>query len=255
MIGSPIVLPLTCLSSPDTTPTPSRRSTLPSVLITGASRGLGREFARQYAYAGWTVHAGVRNLHQRSAIEELQHEQIICHQLDVAKHDQILSVNTELAQEPIDLLINNAGFWLGKDEHYGRCDDARWMEEFRVHMFGTMAMCESFVQQVAASKRKLIVNISSGNGSLTLENGIGDYPYNTSKAGLNLITKGLAADLKQRGITVVCFTPGFVATDMSGPDADLTPHESVSAMRAIIDTLGPEQTGTFLRYNGETVPW
>ena len=118
-----------------------------------------------------------------------------------------------------------------------------------------MAMCESFVQQVAASKRKLIVNISSGNGSLTLENGIGDYPYNTSKAGLNLITKGLAADLKQRGITVVCFTPGFVATDMSGPDADLTPHESVSAMCAIIDTLGPEQTGTFLRYNGETVPW
>jgi len=249
------VLPVTCLSSPDTTPTPSRKSTLPSVLITGASRGLGREFARQYAYAGWTVHAGVRNLHQRSAIEELQHEQIICHQLDVAKHDQILSVNTELAQEPIDLLINNAGFWLGKDEHYGRCDDARWMEEFRVHMFGTMAMCESFVQQVAASKRKLIVNISSGNGSLTLENGIGDYPYNTSKAGLNLITKGLAADLKQRGITVVCFTPGFVATDMSGPDADLTPHESVSAMCAIIDTLGPEQTGTFLRYNGETVPW
>ncbi len=228
---------------------------MPSVLITGASRGLGREFARQYAYAGWTVHAGVRNLHQRSAIEELQHEQIICHQLDVAKHDQILSVNTELAQEPIDLLINNAGFWLGKDEHYGRCDDARWMEEFRVHMFGTMAMCESFVQQVAASKRKLIVNISSGNGSLALENGIGDYPYNTSKAGLNLITKGLAADLKQRGITVVCFTPGFVATDMSGPDADLTPHESVSAMCAIIDTLGPEQTGTFLRYNGETVPW
>lgn len=225
------------------------------MLITGASRGLGREFARQYAYAGWTVHAGVRNLHQRSAIEELQHEQIICHQLDVAKHDQILSVTTELAQEPIDLLINNAGFWLGKDEHYGRCDDARWMEEFRVHMFGTMAMCESFVQQVAASKRKLIVNISSGNGSLALENGIGDYPYNTSKAGLNLITKGLAADLKQRGITVVCFTPGFVATDMSGPDADLTPHESVSAMCAIIDTLGPEQTGTFLRYNGETVPW
>ena len=228
---------------------------MPSVLITGASRGLGREFARQYASAGWTVHAGVRNLHQRSAIEELQHEQIICHQLDVAKHDQILSVNTELAQEPIDLLINNAGFWLGKDEHYGRCDDARWMEEFRVHMFGTMAMCESFVQQVAASKRKLIVNISSGNGSLALENGIGDYPYNTSKAGLNLITKGLAADLKQRGITVVCFTPGFVATDMSGPDADLSPHESVNAMCAIIDTLGPEQTGTFLRYNGETVPW
>ena len=226
-----------------------------SVLITGASRGLGREFARQYASAGWTVHAGVRNLHQRSAIKQLQHEQITCHELDVAKHDQILSVAAELAEEPIDLLINNAGFWLGKDEHYDRCDETQWMEEFQGHLFGTMAMCEAFVDQVTAGDRKLIVNISSGNGSLTLETGIGDYPYNTSKAALNLISKGLAADLKQRGITVVCFTPGFVATDMSGPDADLSPHESVNAMCAIIDTLGPEQTGTFLRYNGEAVPW
>ena len=226
-----------------------------SVLITGASRGLGREFARQYASAGWTVHAGVRNLHQRSAIKQLQHEQITCHELDVTKHDQILSVAAELAEEPIDLLINNAGFWLGKDEHYGCCDETQWMEEFQVHLFGTMAMCEAFVDQVTAGDRKLIVNISSGNGSLTLESGIGDYPYNTSKAALNLISKGLAADLKQRGITVVCFTPGFVATDMSGPDADLSPHESVNAMCAIIDTLGPEQTGTFLRYNGEAVPW
>ena len=226
-----------------------------SVLITGASRGLGLEFARQYASAGWTVHAGVRNLHQRSDIKKLQHEQITCHELDVAKHDQILSVAAELSEEPIDLLINNAGFWLGKNEHYGRCDEAQWMEEFQVHLFGTMAMCEAFVDQVTAGNRKLIINISSGNGSLTLENGIGDYPYNTSKVALNLISKGLAADLKQRGITVVCFTPGFVSTDMSGPDADLSPDESVNAMCAIIDTLGPEQTGTFLRYNGETVPW
>ena len=225
------------------------------MLITGASRGLGLEFARQNASAGWTVHAGVRNLHQRSAITELQHERITCHELDVANHDQIISVAAELAEEPIDLLINNAGFWLGENEHYGRCDEAQWMEEFQVHLFGTMAMCEAFVDQVTAGDRKLIVNISSGNGSLTLENGIGDYPYNTSKVALNLISKGLAADLKQRGITVVCFTPGFVSTDMSGPDADLSPDESVNAMCAIIVTLGPEQTGTFLRYNGETVPW
>ena len=85
------------------------------MLITGASRGLGLEFAHQYAAAGWTVHAGVRNLHQRSTIRQLQHKQITCYELDVANHDQILSVATELAEEPIDLLINNAGFWLGKD--------------------------------------------------------------------------------------------------------------------------------------------
>ena len=231
----------------------------PWALVTGASSGLGAEFARQLAAKGLNIIMTARRRDRMEALaEELRREHNVESRVisrDLTKSSACDEIAAAVEDLEIGLLINNAGFWLGKDEHYGRCDDARWMEEFRVHMFRTMAMCESFVQQVAASKRKLIVNISSGNGSLALENGIGDYPYNTSKAGLNLITKGLAADLKQRGITVVCFTPGFVATDMSGPDADLTPHESVSAMRAIIDTLGPEQTGTFLRYNGETVPW
>ena len=228
-----------------------------TIVITGVTRGIGRGLAGEFDRLGHKVIGCGRSNDQ---VAELQTALGQAHDFATVNVTDDRAVadwaRRTLAEHGApDLLINNAGFWLGKDEHYGRCDDARWMEEFRVHMFGTMAMCESFVQQVAASKRKLIVNISSGNGSLALENGIGDYPYNTSKAGLNLITKGLAADLKQRGITVVCFTPGFVATDMSGPDADLTPHESVSAMRAIIDTLGPEQTGTFLRYNGETVPW
>ncbi|MDP6393272.1 MAG: SDR family oxidoreductase [Arenicellales bacterium] len=228
---------------------------MPNVLITGASRGLGLEFARQYASAGWRVHAGVRNLHGRPPIDDLKHDNVTTHDLDVSNHGQIQAVARRLVNQPIDLLINNAGLWLGENEHYGRCDDAQWFEEFRVHVFGTMAMCEAFIAHIKMGDLKLIANISSANGSLTLDNGVGDYPYNTSKAALNLITRGLATDLEKYAISVICLSPGFVATDMSGPNADLTPEESVSAMRDLFKTLGRDASGTFLRYNGQFLPW
>jgi NAD(P)-dependent dehydrogenase (short-subunit alcohol dehydrogenase family) len=129
------------------------------------------------------------------------------------------------------------------------------MAEFRVHVFGTMAMCEAFAGNIAAGDKKLVVNISSGNGSLGWDVNVGDYPYNTSKAALNMVTRSMAIDLKARGIVVVAFSPGFVATDMSGPHADLQPAESVGAMRDQIASLTPDDSGTFRRYNGAPIPW
>ncbi len=229
---------------------------MPTALVTGASRGLGLEFVRQYAEAGWTVHAGARDPDSATLlVKAASLGDVHGHRLDVANHDQIRALADRLSGQPIDLLINNAGLWVGEDEAYGRVSDDVWMEEFRVHVFGTMAMCEAFVDHVAASDRKHIVNISSGNGSLGWDVNVGDYPYNTSKAALNMITRSMAVDLADRGIIVVAFSPGFVATDMSGPDADLTPAESIGAMRQLIETLRPTDTGTFRRYNGETIPW
>ena len=228
---------------------------MPTTLITGASRGIGLEFARQYQAAGWTVHAGARDLGSAALLQALDGPGLSIHRLDVADRGQIAALARKLEGEPIDLLINNAGMWIGPDERYGRFSDAQWMEQFHVHVMGTMAMCEAFVENVAASDQKRIVQISSGNGSLGWEDNGSDFPYNTSKAALNMINRSMAIDLAPRGIVAVCFTPGFVATDMSGPDADLTPYESVANMRGLIETLGPEHSGTFLRHNGQTVPW
>jgi NAD(P)-dependent dehydrogenase (short-subunit alcohol dehydrogenase family) len=100
-----------------------------------------------------------------------------------------------------------------------------------------------------------MVNISSGNGCFRWPRDAGDYPYDTSKAALNLITKGLSLDLRDRGITVMCLTPGNVATDMSGPNAQLQPEESISGMRRVIAGLDVSQTGSFIRYTGEAMPW
>lgn len=228
---------------------------MPTVLITGANRGIGFEFARQYAADGWTVHGCVRDPDTAEALRALGGGPVTVHGLDVTRHDQIANVADALGGASIDLLINNAGMWIGEDEHFGRFGNEQWMEQFRLHVFATMAMCEAFVDHVAASDRKLIVNISSGNGSFGWPRDAGDYPYDTSKAALNLITKGLSTDLRERGVTVMCFTPGDVATDMSGHDADLQPNESISGMRGVIARLGISQTGSLIRYDGEAMPW
>lgn len=228
---------------------------MPTVLITGASRGIGFEFARQYAAEGWQVHAAARNPDKAAALNSLNASHVTIHRLDVEKHDEIRALAATLSGEAIDVLINNAGLWIGEDEHFGRFSNAQWMEQFRVHVFGTMAICEAFVDCVAASERRLMVNISSGNGCFGWPREAGDYPYDTSKAALNLITKGLSLDLKDRGITVMCFTPGNVATDMSGPSAELQPEESISGMRRVIAQLDLGQTGSFIRYNGDAMPW
>ncbi len=227
-------------------------TSIPSVLITGANRGIGFELARQYAADGWTVHGGVRDPDTAGVLRSLG---ATVHQLDVSDHDQIKAAANALQGQPIDLLINNAGMWIGEDEHFGRFTNAQWMEQFRIHVFGTLAVCEAFVDNVAASERKLIVNISSGNGSFGWERGPGDYPYDTSKAALNTLSKGMSTDLRDRGITVISMTPGNVQTDMSGPNAMLTPEQSITGMRRVIAGLDLSKSGTFWRYNGEQAPW
>ena len=226
---------------------------MPTVLVTGASRGLGREFCRQYAAEGWRVLATMRD---PDTAVPFEHDGIERYRLDVGDRDRILELARELEGTAIDLLVNNAGMWGGDEEEgFGRCSDALWMEELRVHVLGTMAMCEAFAPHVTASEQKRIVQISSGNGSLGREDNTSTYPYNSTKAALNMITRGMAFDLRERGITVVALSPGYVATDMSGPDADLTPEESVSAMRTLIERLGPADSGGFRRYTGEIYPW
>lgn len=226
---------------------------MPTVLVTGASRGLGREFCRQYAAEGWRVLATMRDPDTAAPFDRDGIERF---RLDVSARDRILGLARELEGTAIDLLVNNAGLWAGDmEEGLGGFSDARWMEELRVHVLGTMAMCEAFAPHVEASGKKLIVQISSGNGSLSRDPNASYYPYNTTKAALNMITRGMAFDLSRRGIAVVALSPGYVATDMSGPNADLRPEESVSAMRALIERLGPDDSGGFRRHTGEIYPW
>ena len=214
---------------------------MPTILITGAGRGLGLELARQYAADGWKVIGTERGAKAQ-------------YPMDVREISSIKKLSANLKGEPIDVLFCNAGIIGTRGSALGSFDYAAWEEIFRVNVLGAAATVEALVDNVAASGRKIIAMMSSRLGSVTETSGA-TLPYGTSKAALNLLTKGLAMALKPRGITVVAFSPGWVRTDMGGAGAPLSPEESVAGLRNVIAGLDLSQSGKFMSHDGKPIPW
>ncbi len=226
---------------------------MPTVLMTGANRGLGLEFARSYATDGWHVHACCRHPEKAKALKAVEGD-LVVHKLDITDGLRVAGLARELADDAIDVLLNNAGVY-GPRSGFGETDFDDWLDVLKINTIAPLRMAERFVEHVARSERKLIVSISSGLGSIAMNDSGGSYPYRTSKAALNMVVKGLAADLAARGIIAVALSPGWVQTDMGGPGAEVTPEESVAGMRAVIDGLTAADNGRFLNYQGEDRPW
>jgi len=221
--------------------------------MTGANRGLGLEFARSYATDGWRVHACCRHPEKAKALKAVEGD-LVVHKLDVTDGLRVAGLARELADDAIDVLLNNAGVY-GPRSGFGETDFDDWLDVLKINTIAPLRMVERFVEHVARSERKLIVSISSGMGSIAMNDAGGHYPYRASKAALNMVVKGLSADLAARGIIAVALSPGWVQTDMGGSSAELTPEESVAGMRAVIDGLTPADSGRFLNYQGEDRPW
>ena len=230
-----------------------------TTLITGANRGIGLEFSRQYAADGWNVLACTRHPDKSDALNKLaaQHPgrvQILS--LDVADHGQIDELSKTLADASIDLLLNNAGVYSDNDaKGFGHTDYEEWMKVFRINTMGPLKMAESFSEQVARSSMKTIVTISSIMGSVSDNSSGGNYLYRSSKAALNMVVKSIALDLKTAGVTAVVFHPGWVQTDMGGSNAAITTEQSVSGMLQVIADLRLSDSGKFLDYTGREIPW
>ncbi len=218
---------------------------MPTLLVTGAGRGLGRELARQYAEDGWRV-IGTLRKPVPGLPESLT--------LDVSDAAQVRRLSSQLAGVPIDLLWCNAGIVGRRGNRLGSFDYADWEQILRVNLLGAAAVIEALVENVAASERKTVCVMSSRLGSIEETTGE-TLPYATSKAGLNLLAKGLARTLAPRGITVVALSPGWVQTDMGGQSAPLTPEASVRGLRRVIEDLRPADSGKFLAYDGSRIPW
>jgi NAD(P)-dependent dehydrogenase (short-subunit alcohol dehydrogenase family) len=227
---------------------------LNTILVTGANRGLGLEFVRSYAAEGLRVHACCRHPEKAKELSEVAGD-VVVHKLDVTDGLRVAGLARALADEPIDLLINNAGVYHAEAGQFGKIDYDNWVEELKVNTVAPARMAERFVEQVAASERKLIVKISSGMGSIAGTTSGDSIVYRSSKAGLNMVVKCLANVLAERGITVVALSPGWVATDMGGPNEALAPAQSIAKMRAVIDRLTPADNGRFFDHEGEERPW
>jgi NAD(P)-dependent dehydrogenase (short-subunit alcohol dehydrogenase family) len=234
------------------------RSGMPSALITGANRGLGLEFARQYLADGWQVYASCRDPASAAELRRLAEDsddELWILAMDVIDPASIHAAATELEGQAIDLLLNNAGIIGPRGQTIGNIDYEAWAEVLAVNTMGPMRLSEAFIEQVASSDRKLIVTVTSGMGSIADNTSGGSIVYRSSKAAVNMVMRSLAIDLAPRGITCVVVNPGWVRTDMGGPNANLQPAESISALRRLIATLGPEQSGKFFNHTGREYPW
>lgn len=236
---------------------------MPHVLVTGASQGLGLEFVRQYAAAGWSVTACCRSPSAAKGLHTLAAggTAITVEALDITSHAQIDALAWKLQSTAIDVLINNAGIMgalpYGENlhrQHFGSIDYGLWEQVLRVNTLGTTRLTEAFVENVARGEQKKIINLSSTTGSIS-ESRREAIAYTTSKTALNKATSLIAEHLRPRGIIVALLCPGYVKTRMNVGGATVEIADSVSAMRKLIGGLTLADSGCFRRYNGETIAW
>ncbi len=230
-----------------------------TTLITGANRGIGLEFSRQFAADGWCVFACSRHPEKSDSLNKLAAkypEQITVHALDVADHAQIKRLALALANKSIDLLLNNAGVYPGsKGCSFGDIDYEAWAYAFLVNTMAPLKMAEAFAPQITRSNQKIIVTITSMMGSVADNSRGGSYIYRSSKSAVNMVVKSLAIDLRSVGIIAVLLHPGWVRTDMGGPSGLISTEQSVSGMRNVISQFSPSDSGKFIAYDGQIIPW
>jgi NAD(P)-dependent dehydrogenase (short-subunit alcohol dehydrogenase family) len=235
------------------------------VLITGAGRGIGLEVARQYAERGDRVLAGCRNLHGSPGLQRLldeRPESVTVIPLEVTSEQSIAGALQHVSSvvDALDVLINNAAISPGDillDREDGRkvFDADRAIEMFKVNTVAPLVVAQSFLALLRRGTNPRIVNVTSGAGSLTYKTEGGLYSYSASKAALNMYSRALAWDLRDEDITVVVLDPGWVRTELGGPDAPLEPPESAHGILRVIDGLTLDDTGQFFHYQGGQVPW
>jgi len=227
---------------------------LSTVFITGANRGLGLEFCRQYLAAGWRVIATCREPRLAEKLDSLSGD-INVLQLDVTDFKEVEKTAKTLGSEKIDVLINNAGIYGSRETEFGETDFDDWVDVFRVNTQAPLKIVESFVGLVASSEKKVIVSISSLLGSVMANDSGGQYVYRSSKAALNALNKCLAIDLAGKDIIAIVVSPGWVRTDMGGANAHLDPVDSVSGIRKLIDRLTLGDSGRFFNHDGKSLDW
>lgn len=218
---------------------------MPTVLITGANRGIGLEFARQYSQDGWDVIATARQ-----SSPELDGIGVRVEPLDMQDLEAMVALGSRV--ERLDVLIANAGTWI--PEQAETAEDGRaWADMFVTNTIAPYLLAKSVLRQVSEARGRLLA-LTSGMGSIGESSG-GYVPYRSSKAALNMAWHSLALEVKRLGVVAAVLDPGWVKTRMGGPNAPTPPQQSVAEMRSLIERLGPDDSGGFFKRDGSRHAW
>lgn len=231
---------------------------MPNVFVTGANRGIGMEFARQYSRAGWNVFGTVRDRSEAAELKSLPAEgegTVEVLRADLLEPGTLEEARDAVAREHdgLDLLINNAGTY-GSREGFGDLTGMDLETVFGVNCLGSFHVTQTFLPMLERVQGN-VVFVTSLMGSIEDNRSGGSYPYRISKAALNMLGRTFAEDYRSEGIYALILHPGWVQTRMGGSEAPVPVEDSVEGMRRVIDRLDESMSGEFYGYDGEPRPW
>ena len=228
-----------------------------TILVTGANRGLGIEFVEQYLNEGNEVIATYRNKNSSIDLIEMGNERsnLKLLQLDVSSNKSLNSFAENLGDSPIDIFINNAGVYGPRNSSFGNVDEENWIPAIKINAIAPILLTQLIIKNIKLGADKKLIYITSKMGSIDDNKGGGAYVYRSSKTALNAVVKSLSVDLENEGMTVALIHPGWVKTDMGGPNALIDKETSVRGMTEVISNLDISSTGNFYNYDGSIIPW
>ena len=227
------------------------------VLITGTNRGLGLGFVKSFLAKNMNVICTTRNISGSKELLECKKKHpnnLEILELDLLEENSENTLSDLLSDKPVDIFINNAGVG-NSNQRFGVVSSKPWLELLKVNLIAPLTVTQAIIENIKKGSDKKIYFLSSQLGSIGDNTSGGMYIYRSSKTALNQVVKSLSVDLKPIGITVISLHPGWVKTDMGGPNAPVSIDESVKGMMKVIDTTDIGNTGTFLNYDGKELPW
>ena len=228
-----------------------------TVLITGTNRGIGLEFVKQFLAREDTVLATCRDMGSATELRQLKNDTRKLHifELDVSSQKSMEDLTLQLTGHAIDIFINNAGVYGPRDSTFGKVSANEWAKVLQVNAEAPMILTQLLIDNLRDGSDKKLLYITSKMGSIDDNKGGGSYVYRSSKAALNAVVKSISVDLRDSGFSVAVLHPGWVQTDMGGPNALIDVTTSVSKMIDVIDNLNSHNSGSFFNYDGGIIPW
>ena len=226
-------------------------------LVTGTNRGIGLEFVRQLLASGETVLATCRDIDKATELTELaqSNDKLELFELDVANTESLHNFPRRLEGRAVDVFINNAGIYGPRGAGFGKVDAEEWMEVLYVNSIAPLLLTQLLIENFRKGRNKKLAYITSKMGSIDDNQGGGHYIYRSSKTALNSVARSLSVDLADAGFSVAVLHPGWVLTDMGGPNALIDTKTSVNGMLAVIDQLNQDNSGRFFNYDGSEIAW
>ena len=228
-----------------------------TILVTGANRGIGLEFVKHYLDRGEQVIGTYRDIVSSDKLIQMGevYDSLKTLTLDVSSDESLKYFSDQLGDIPIDIFINNAGVYGPRNSTFNNVDEKNWIPVLRINAIAPLILTQLIIENLRRSSVKKLIYITSKMGSIDDNKGGGSYVYRSSKTTLNAVVKNISIDLAREEMLVALLHPGWVRTDMGGPDGLIDTNTSVSGMIKVIDSLEQSLSGSFFNYDGTEIPW